>query len=383
MSFNVLSIHIILNFHPFDSFKLVSSSTRLLLQTYLIYKSIQVQPDTHFTMTNFTYRNGVSLAEIIVYVPALIVAICLCTKHGFGKSSGWFFLIIFCLARIIGPCMQLATISAPTNVALYTGSAILNNVGVSPLEMAALGFLSRLLTSIQKSHSTFIQPLMLRGVQLVILVALVLGIKGGLDAADSYTSTGVYRPVTLNKVGTALLVVSYVLLVLFTAITYLSLHHAETGEKRLFLAIVLSLPFLLVRLVYSCFSTFSTKHVFNLLSGSTTILLCVALVEEMVVVGIFECMGLTLRKSVKEEQDIEARQVESEDSGTPMQGMKVGGGVRSERQVRRSGGGGGGRQGDSTLLRIAKKSLIGRVVMAVVPDKQEAVEMQRGYVQRR
>jgi hypothetical protein len=36
-----------------------------------------------------TYRNGVSIAEIAVYVPCLAIAILLCVRHGFARSSGW------------------------------------------------------------------------------------------------------------------------------------------------------------------------------------------------------------------------------------------------------------------------------------------------------
>lgn len=225
---------------------------------------------------------------------------------------------------------------------------------------------------------------MLKSVQIVILVALILGIKGGLDAADTFNSTGTFHPGTLNKVATALLVVSFVLLVIFTSITYLNLHHAEVGEKRLFAAVALSLPSLLVRLVYSCFSTFSTKSEFNLLNGNTTVLLCVALIEEMIVVGIFEVMGLSLRKEVRE-RHVEggyATQIGSADSNTSMQGQK-------QHQQHSSSYSGGERQqriesaGDSTFMRIAKKTIIGRLVMAAVPDKGGDVEMQKGYVQRR
>jgi hypothetical protein len=46
------------------------------------------------------YRNGVGIGEIIVYVPCLFVAIYLAIKHGLGRSSGWYFLIVFSLARI-------------------------------------------------------------------------------------------------------------------------------------------------------------------------------------------------------------------------------------------------------------------------------------------
>ena len=102
-------------------------------------------------------------------------------QHGFSRSSGWLFLIIFCLARLIGPAMNLAEIKYPEEAALYEGSAILNNIGFSPLTLAALGLLSRLLDSINKSHNTIIKPNMLRIIELVVVVGLILGIVGGVE----------------------------------------------------------------------------------------------------------------------------------------------------------------------------------------------------------
>jgi hypothetical protein len=117
------------------------------------------------------------------------------------------FLIVFCLARIIGPAMQLAEIKSPQDAALYEGSAILNNVGFSPLTLAALGLLSRLLDSINKSHNTLVKPNMLRIIELLVLVGLILGIVGGVDAASAYEKTLKYTPGSLNKAGTALMIV--------------------------------------------------------------------------------------------------------------------------------------------------------------------------------
>jgi hypothetical protein len=57
---------------------------------------------TSHSKMGLTYRNGVSIAEIIVYVPSLAIAIFLSVRHGFARSSGWMFLIVFCLARLIG-----------------------------------------------------------------------------------------------------------------------------------------------------------------------------------------------------------------------------------------------------------------------------------------
>lgn len=171
---------------------------------YIQFVSTFLQSTSIMTIT---YRNGVSIAEICVYVPALAVAVFLSIKHGFARSSGWFFLIVFCVARLIGPAMQLAEIGSPDDAALYEGSAILNNVGFSPLTLAALGLLSRLLDSINKTHNTLVKPGMLRLIELLVVVGLVLGIVGGVDAASAYETTLKYTPGSLNKAGTSLMIV--------------------------------------------------------------------------------------------------------------------------------------------------------------------------------
>lgn len=86
------------------------------------------------------YRSGVSILILIFYLPALAIAILLTIRHGFGKSAGWRFMIIFTLARILSACFQLATINQPKNVSLYVGYSVLIGIAVSPLELVAFGY---------------------------------------------------------------------------------------------------------------------------------------------------------------------------------------------------------------------------------------------------
>lgn len=303
-----------------------------------------------------TYRNGVSIAEIAVYIPGLAVAMLLALRHGFRKNAGWYFLIVFCLARIIGGGLQLGTINDPKNQSLYEGSAILNNIGFTPLELAALGLLSRLIDNINKSHRTMISTRMLKFVELILLVSMILGIVGGTNAAGDYSKTGHFQPGSLNKVGTGLMIAAWALTVVATIMTSFSISHAEHGEKRLIVAIAFSLPFLAVRLVYSIFSTFTTNKHFNLLTGSPTVLLCVALIEEFIVVVLFEGVGLTLAKV---EKPVEGTRVPSSDSAEHA--------LPPQKE-----------QQDNAALRFAKRTITGRLLMSMMPDKHNKdVEMQR------
>ena len=88
------------------------------------------------------YRDGVSILKLIIYLPYLCASIYVCYRHGFRKNSGWIFLVIFCILRIVGSCAQLATISS-TSTTPYTIAAVTDSIGLSPLLLSSLGLLSR------------------------------------------------------------------------------------------------------------------------------------------------------------------------------------------------------------------------------------------------
>jgi len=306
------------------------------------------------------YRNGVSIALLIFYFPALCIAALLATRHGLNRNSGWLFLIIFALARIIGAAMQLATISQPHNVSLYIGSAILLNIGLSPLLLAASSLLSRVLESINKTHHTLINSAMIKLIHTVITVALILGIVGGTQAGTNYGNTGIYKAQTLSKVGSVLFIVAYIAILLVTVIISFSVSHAEAGEKRLLLAVAVSLPLLLVRLIYSLMTSFSKLKGFNSVTGDVTILLCVALIEEMIVMVIYEGVGLTLKK-ISKAQLGHTQQVPNSSTGGYQSGQSGGRGAGAAEMAKN----------------FAKRTIIGRIITSVASRHGNSdVEMQ-------
>lgn len=91
-----------------------------------------------------------SIVELVIYSPLLVAAALLCQRHGFERSSGWIFILILCIIRIIGSACDLVTYSAPST-SLYQAVFILDSIGISPLLFATLGLLTRMyaLLSIQ------------------------------------------------------------------------------------------------------------------------------------------------------------------------------------------------------------------------------------------
>ena len=252
----------------------------------------------------FNSRGGVSIFELFIYIPAIVVAVIVCSRHGFGRSSGWLFTLILCLVRIIGACCQLATYHSETK-GLLEAVVILDSIGISPLLLATLGLLSRWQAcphihvlpnanviisadSIGQTSSGVFNALHFRILQLLITVGLILCIVGG---TSSTSSTGVYQPQTTTKVGIVLYLIAFIALGLIAAVTTYKLSNAPSGEKRLVWAVIIALPFILVRLIYSLISVFSHDRHFNLITGSVAILVVMAVLEEMAVVLIYLVIG--------------------------------------------------------------------------------------------
>ena len=89
------------------------------------------------------YRDGISILKLIIYLPYLFASIYVCYRHGFRRNSGWIFLVIFCILRIIGSGAQLATINNNSSTP-YTIAAVTDAIGLSPLLLSSLGLTSRM-----------------------------------------------------------------------------------------------------------------------------------------------------------------------------------------------------------------------------------------------
>ena len=94
-------------------------------------------------MGHFTYADAVAVFQLVYYSPCLFGAIFVTSRHGAMKNSGWIFLTIFCIVRIVGASARLATITSPNSNTAYTIALVCSVLGLSPLLMASLGLISR------------------------------------------------------------------------------------------------------------------------------------------------------------------------------------------------------------------------------------------------
>lgn len=89
-----------------------------------------------------TYQHGISILELCIYFPACFLSVFLVARHGLAQSSGFLWLLLFTVTRIVGSCCDLATINNYSKD-LVIASAICSSIGISPLMLVCTGLLSR------------------------------------------------------------------------------------------------------------------------------------------------------------------------------------------------------------------------------------------------
>ncbi|KAK4032569.1 hypothetical protein C8A01DRAFT_50648 [Parachaetomium inaequale] len=235
----------------------------------------------------------VAIVELVAYVPAIIVSFMVCLRHGFHRSSGWLYTLALCLIRIIGAACQLATIPNPDDVPLITASVILENIGVTPLLLATLGMLSRLVDWTNRQNpSPTITIYHFRLVQLLILLNTILSIVGGTDNNATPTS-----PATESQVAAVFYVVTYAALLLILLVSARSRSLVPADERLIVPAVALALvPFIAVRVLYSLLVVFVHSGAFARIGGPAAARLCMATVEEFVVVAVYLFLGYRLAR---------------------------------------------------------------------------------------
>ncbi|KAA8644210.1 uncharacterized protein ATNIH1004_008409 [Aspergillus tanneri] len=211
-------------------------------------------------------------------------------KHGFKTSSGWIFFTTFSIVQVIGGCCYLATLHNPQSKALYIASIVCSSMGMSPLTMACISLLSRANSTIESTHRVAFSNYLFKATHLICAVAMILGIVAMTENSDiSQALTNEKLRITL-----ILFLLAWIGLLLLLVLVGSRYIHIARGEHRLLLAVGLSLPPLLVRLIYSFMNSFSNDQSFSMIWGNPTVMLCMKTLEQMFIVLVCLGIGMTL-----------------------------------------------------------------------------------------
>ena len=258
-------------------------------------------------MGQITYADAIAIFQLVYYSPCLFGSIFVAGRHGALKSSGWIFLTIFCVVRIVGASAGLATISKPHSDTPYTIALVCSVLGLSPLLMASLGLISRAYvlfvgfalkkliscryySILKQPWSTVFSFVIVKIVHVPAVVALILCIVGATNAS----SPAKIESESTVHIGIILYTVVFVMLVALTFGACLAKRRTGEGKGLLVFAILCALPFIFVRLLYALLAAFAHLSSINPVIGSRTAELFMSVLEEMVVVVIYIATGLKL-----------------------------------------------------------------------------------------
>jgi len=252
-----------------------------------------------------TYRNDVFIAVLAFYICTAVFSAIRLIQHGLKKTASERLLLVFSIGRILCAGFQLATINYPTNTSIWAGYVTTFSICVSLLLSASLVLLRRLA---QRAGTDFPQIRgrdSMRACQLLVTIGLILGVVGGIRADNSWGSTGSYQPDSIQKASIGIFIASWTLVVFMTIYTLGKAHGASSRTQKIAVGVfAISLPLLAVRIAYSAVSIFAHPTSFSSIDGSVTIMLCMALIEEAIVVLMYEVLGFVTLETERREPSV-------------------------------------------------------------------------------
>ena len=171
--------------------------------------------------------NALSAASIAIYVIFLQPTLYVFYKHGWPGFLGWFYLHVFILVRIIGnglsihsslhPVPLIGGTTAPGN---NKATLIVNNIGLSPLLLAAAGVLheARRARRANGSSSTF-EWILVGQYHLLVSGGVRVDCGRGDIIGGGESQVNLHTAQAVMKAGAAVVVICWVLLAAGTGIS--------------------------------------------------------------------------------------------------------------------------------------------------------------------
>ncbi|KAL2840533.1 hypothetical protein BJY01DRAFT_236737 [Aspergillus pseudoustus] len=237
-------------------------------------------------MGSVTYRDGIAILQLIIFPIILVAALFIWNRTGWRAGSKiWRYGVTLSLIRIAGSISSLISIDH-NSYNVEVAIAVCELIGIAPLLLTYVGVLRQI------DASQHLPPRFLNLVTLVCFIGLILGIAGVSTADDS--NDGTYHPDKIVKVSMGLFLAVFVVTIATAAWLWFQLSLSlRTFQRKLFLAVALSVPFLIVRLVYSAISDYGDNSKFAVLVGDPTVYLCMSVLEEIVAMTITMALGMS------------------------------------------------------------------------------------------
>lgn len=160
-------------------------------------------------------------------------------------------------------------------------------------------------------------PRFFHALSMLSLVGLIVGIVGAITAVDdsdlvSYSING--------EIEAALVLFIAVYAMTLYCFGMLTLNAIRSSAKRIALgrevyilsAVGLSMPFLLVRLIYACIADYGNDSRFSFFGGNNTIKLCMSVLVELIVTTICLTAGFFVPPPTEQVKNAQSQETQSE-----------------------------------------------------------------------
>jgi hypothetical protein len=133
--------------------------------------------------------------------------------------------------------------------------------------------------------------MLLRLLHLPCSLAIVLCIVGGVRQSNSDPKVQASGK-TNAKIGVIIFLLAFVQIAILALITFPHARKIPTAQRRIIHAVVLALPLLAIRLLYTILANFSTYSTFSTTHGNPCVQLGMAIIEEIIIIVVYLAAGV-------------------------------------------------------------------------------------------
>lgn len=259
--------------------------------------------------------SGLDYADLAVYAPLVLPVLFLTYKHGLPGITGWLYLYVFCILRIVGPALQ---IKDNTDHTLSTTPALISSIGLSPLLLAIVGILHE--------ARRYRKPEFDSSWEWVVVLVVHIVVGGGIallaSGSDGFSGASASSALIRLKIGVAILEISWVGIFAFALFSLGASQSnrnapAHRSATKLLHGILLVLPFIGIRVTYTLVEI--CTNIERLTKGSLGLRIGLGFIPEVFVALGLAGVGFSTRKIALERRQAESVQLMSRSSSHPEQ----------------------------------------------------------------
>ncbi|KAI1797534.1 hypothetical protein LXA43DRAFT_1176877 [Ganoderma leucocontextum] len=203
-------------------------------------------------------RGIIAAVQVATYGPLLLIGLVLAVRES-ERRMAWAFITLMSVLRLMGGISHIISEGHPTNVTARVIYNIMEAAGQGPLLAATLGFLRTV-----SQHSLDKTFVFARGMAVFAIAGIsgvILAIVGGARLSSAHTIDQANVDTNLRHAGLILFVILFSGCLGIMLYCWLYWRIIFMYRRRILIAVTLTMPFLLVRMLYGVFSAFAPSSI--------------------------------------------------------------------------------------------------------------------------